>query len=101
MATKVSARKKVTTKRVSTGSTGTKACRKCSQWNEVKERIRVAELLEKAVAAFEAKVSKKDFTPTVTEYLKLVQLEHEAEQMEAKEIKVTWVDQDSTSNPEE
>ena len=73
-------------------------CEKCSRWKEAKESIRTFNLLEKAIKAFEARFNSTDFKPSVAEYLKLVQLEQEAEQDEAKEIKVTWIDPTATSN---
>jgi hypothetical protein len=67
-------------------------CRKCGRWKAIREKVRVAELLEKAIATMEKKIAEKDFKPTVAEYLKLLQLEQELDQDEAKEIKVTWVE---------
>jgi hypothetical protein len=66
----------------------------------LKERIRVAELLEKVIKAFESRITKPGFKPTVAEYLKLVQLEQEAEQQDTREIKVTWIDQELKSKSE-
>lgn len=77
-----------------------KDCRKCPRWKEVKEKIRVSNLLEKAIKAFEDRIATQDFKPTIAEYLKLVQLEQESEQETPKEIKVTWIDPTVTSNSE-
>ena len=77
-----------------------KDCRKCPRWKEIKEKIRVTELLGRVITAFEARVKEADFKPTVAEFLKLVQLEQEAEQENAKEIKVTWIDPKATSDSE-
>jgi len=77
-----------------------KECRKCPRWKEVKEKIRTSELLGKVITVFENRVKDPDFKPTVAEYLKLVQLEQEAEQENAKEIKVTWIEPEVTSNSE-
>jgi hypothetical protein len=67
----------------------------------MKERIRIGELLEKAVKKFEATLEGGSFKPTLAEYLKLLQLEKEIEAREfeegPKEIKVTWVDPSVTS----
>jgi len=68
-----------------------KACKECSRWNEIKERIRMSILLEKAIAGIEERLKAKDFKPTMGDYLKLLQIEKEIEQEEATEIKVTWV----------
>ncbi|HLK66878.1 MAG TPA: hypothetical protein VKU19_25770 [Bryobacteraceae bacterium] len=43
----------------------------------------------------------RDFKPTIGEYLKLMQLEQEAELQDTKEIKVTWVDPAGSSVSEE
>ncbi|MGA2267708.1 MAG: hypothetical protein ABSH44_04475 [Bryobacteraceae bacterium] len=69
-----------------------KTCRECSHWNEIKERIRISDLLAKAIAGIESRLTAKDFKPTMGDYLKLLQIEKELEQEEAKEIKVTWVE---------
>ena len=66
-------------------------CRKCERWDAVKERIRIKELVEKAIANFESDISRNNFKPSIAEFLKLMTLEKEAEQEEIKEIKVTWV----------
>jgi hypothetical protein len=55
-------------------------CRTCSNWKQVKEKIRVSELLAKVIEAFEDRIKNKDFNPTVAEYLKLMQLEQESDQ---------------------
>ena len=66
-------------------------CRRCAQWDVVKERIRMRELLDKAIAKIESDISKDNFKPTLGEYLKLVALEKDVEQDDIKEIRVTWV----------
>jgi hypothetical protein len=81
------------------------ACKKCKRWLEMKQRMRVAEFIEKTVAKVEKKLEKGEISPTVAEYLKLLQLEQEWEQQESgtdgpKEIKVTWVGPVATSNSE-
>jgi len=77
-----------------------KNCRDCERWNEVKERVRVSEALEKAIKAVETKIRADDFKPTMAEYLKLIQMEKELKQDDAKEIKVTWVEPAVKSEPE-
>jgi hypothetical protein len=77
-----------------------KECRRCPRWKEIKEKIRVSDLLSKAITSFEERIQAKDFKPTIAEYLKLVQLEQESEQEEAKEIKVTWIEPTVTSSSE-
>jgi hypothetical protein len=64
------------------------------------QRAKVSNLLGKAIKSFEKRIEAEDFKPTIAEYLKLVQLEQEAEQETAKEIKVTWIDPTVTPNTE-
>ena len=77
-----------------------KDCRGCARWNEVKDRVRVSEALETAIKAVETKINATDFKPTLAEYLKLIQMEKELKQDDAKEIKVTWVEPAVTSESE-
>ena len=72
-------------------------CRVCDKWDEVKGRLRVAELLAKSVESVQKRIDAGEFKPTVAEYLKLVQMEQELERQAAeadgpREIKVTWVE---------
>jgi DNA-directed RNA polymerase subunit M/transcription elongation factor TFIIS len=78
-----------------------KACRTCGNRKEAKEKIRISNLLEKAIKSFEKRIEAEDFKPTIAEYLKLLQLEQESEQETEKEIKVTWIDPTVTPNTEE
>jgi hypothetical protein len=54
---------------------------------------RLADLLDKALGAFEEKIGEDGFTPSLAEYIKLVQLEREIEleSDSAKEVRVRWV----------
>lgn len=70
---------------------GRTTCRGCPRWEEMKGKMRVAELLAKAAENF-AQDNGEKFRPSLAEYLKLVQLEREYAEEETKEIKVTWVD---------
>ncbi len=67
------------------------SCEGCKRWKEVKDKMRIAELLSKTAENFKGE---KDptFQPTLAEYLKLVQLEKEFEEDEVKEIKIKWVE---------
>jgi hypothetical protein len=58
----------------------------------MKRRLRIAEILAKAVKAIEERLETKDFKPTMGDYLKLLQLEHEIDEEKPKEVKVTWVE---------
>jgi hypothetical protein len=75
-------------------------CKTCSRWKVAKERIRVAQLLEKALTLFEKRMTEQDFKPSVGDYLKLMQMEKEFEESETKEIRVTWVDPREPSDSE-
>lgn len=66
------------------------SCEGCARWNEVKNKMRIAEILGKAAEHFAAKG--EDFKPTLAEYLKLVQIEKEYEEDDVKEIKIKWVE---------
>jgi hypothetical protein len=59
-------------------------------------RVRISDLLDKAIVGIEDRFKAKDFKPTRGDYLKLLQMEIELEQEEVKEIKVTWVEPTTT-----
>lgn len=71
-----------------------KSCKRCPRWKEVKRQMAVAGVLGKAVESFKQKLSNKGFQPTVSEFLKLVQMEQEFENElnPPEEIRVTWVE---------
>jgi hypothetical protein len=76
-------------------------CRECQHWGDVSDKVRVHELLERTIGKFETKINKKDYEPTVAEYVKLLQFEREIGQEDTpKEIKVTWVGPNPTSESE-
>lgn len=76
-----------------------KICRECEHWNQVSDKVRVHELLERTIRQFETKIVKAEYEPTVAEYVKLLQLEREmGKEDEPKEIKVTWVGPNETSD---
>ena len=78
-----------------------KNCRLCEHWEQVRNKVRVNELLEKTLGQFEDKITKAGYEPTVAEYMKLLQLGEElGQEDEAKEIKVTWVSPDAQSDTE-
>jgi len=75
-----------------------RSCRDCENWATVSKKVRVTELVEKAIAKFDAKIKKAGFEPTVAEYVKLLQLGQElGQEDDPKEIKVTWVGPNETS----
>ena len=75
-------------------------CEGCERWGAVKRRIRISELLAKAMRTLESKIKEKELKPTVGDYLKLLQMEQEFEQETPKEIKVTWVEPGQASDGE-
>jgi hypothetical protein len=71
-----------------------KPCEDCSYYKKLQQKLRVSEVLARAIAKFEQRITETDFSPSVGDYIKLVQMKKELEQAtdEAKEIKVTWVE---------
>jgi hypothetical protein len=63
-------------------------------------RIRISDLLDKAIVGIEDRLNAQDFKPTMGDYLKLLQMEIDLEQEEIREIKVTWVEPATTSDSE-
>ena len=61
-------------------------------------RVRISDLLDKAIVGIEDRIKAKDFKPTMGDYLKLLQMEIELQQEEIREIKVTWVEPPPTSD---
>lgn len=79
-----------------------KNCHDCPEWRVMKQKLRVSQLLAKAIEGFESRMNAQDFKPSVAEYIKLLQMEQElgATEDKPKEIKVTWVDPPAKSEPE-
>jgi hypothetical protein len=78
-----------------------RSCRDCENWPTVSGKVRINELVQGAIAQFDAKIKKAGFEPTVAEYVKLLQLGQElGQEDEAREIKVTWVGPNETSESE-
>ena len=79
-----------------------RCCQDCPEWQTMRQRLRVSELLVKAIKSFETRLNEQDFKPTVTEYLKLLQMQQDLDATESKpkEIKVTWVEPARTSESE-
>jgi hypothetical protein len=75
------------------------SCEHCTHWDEVKDRVRVKKLLESAIEKLGKKLAGSTFQPSLADYLKLMQLEKEFGDDEAKEIKVTWVEPERESVP--
>ncbi len=64
-------------------------------------RVRISDLLDKAIVGIEDWITANDYKPTVADYLKLLQMEIELEQEEIREIKVTWVEPSVTPDSAE
>ena len=75
------------------------SCRGCGLWDEVKERVRITELLESAIEKMGERLKAEEFKPSIADYLKLMALEKEFDQEHVKEIKVTWVAPAPSSEP--
>ena len=71
---------------------GLNTCQGCKRWKDVRDKMRIAELLAKAAENFTTGEVESKFKPTLAEYLKLVQLEKEFEEEEVREIRVKWVE---------
>lgn len=70
-------------------------CAACPRWKEVKSQMQVADVLKVAAENFVNKRQGTDkFVPTVSEYLKLLQIEQEYERElnPPEEIRVRWVE---------
>lgn len=72
--------------------TAPRSCRECEHWHEMKQKLRISQLLANVIEGMEAKLKSSEFKPTLSEYVKLLQLEKELEEGAPTEIKVTWVD---------
>jgi hypothetical protein len=69
-----------------------KSCQECEHWTDVRNQLRVGEVLTKVVENMRQKIAADEFKPTLADFLRLVQLEKEIGEEEPKEIKVTWVE---------
>jgi len=71
------------------------SCEDCSRWKEIRKRLRVEQLLAALIKKMETRLKSEEIKPSVTDYIKLVEMEEELSQNSesVKEIKVTWVDQ--------
>jgi hypothetical protein len=67
----------------------------------MRNKFRAHELIERAIQQFEKKIAGQNYEPTVAEYVKLLQLGQELGlEDDAREIKVTWVAPNATSDTE-
>jgi hypothetical protein len=75
-------------------------CEECGNWQEIKQKLKITTLLGSLIGSVDERVKANELKPTVAEYLKLLQIEQEIEQESPKEIKVTWVEPETTSSGE-
>jgi hypothetical protein len=76
-------------------------CKKCSNWEAIREHVRVSQLLDQAIASYDEKLREANFKPTIAEYLKLLQLEKELEdELQDTEVQVTWIGPNAASEEE-
>lgn len=73
------------------------SCEHCEHWNEVNKKLRIGEVLRKVIVKMEQNLTETDFKASLTDYLKLVQLEKELGTELPQEIKVTWVEPERPS----
>ena len=75
-----------------------KFCQECEHWTEVRDKLRVGDVLTAVVTKMRGKITADDFKPSLADFLRLVQLEKEIGEEGPKEIKVTWVEPVKPSN---
>lgn len=56
--------------------------------------------LKALVSKVETRMSEANYQPTIAEYVKLLQVEHEMEEEEITEVKAGWVDRPSQCDSE-
>jgi hypothetical protein len=80
----------------------TTSCRKCKRWNEIKERVRLLDVLQSAIEKMQKALKDEAFKPTIGDYVKLLQIEKELDEAasDAKEIRVTWVEPTDSQSEE-
>ena len=77
--------------------TAPQSCEHCEHWNDVNKKLRVGEVLTQVITKMEESLKVSDFKASLTDYLKLVQLEKELGTEVPQEIKVTWVEPETQS----
>lgn len=84
------------------GALPTDPCRTCKNWKQVKDRVRVVEMLESAIDKVQKALAGREYKPTLGDYVKLVQMEKEIGEVteQAKEIRVKWVEPTDSESEE-
>jgi len=75
-----------------------KSCEQCEHWLEVNKKLRIGEVLRTVVTKMEESLTNSEFKASLTDYLKLLQLEKELGTDVPQEIKVTWVEPEAPSD---
>ena len=75
-----------------------KSCVHCEHWQEVTKKLRIGEVLKSVVTKMEESLTNSEFKASLTDYLKLLQLEKELGTEVPQEIKVTWVEPETPSD---
>ena len=75
-----------------------KSCEQCEHWLEVNEKLRIGGVIRAVVTKMEASLTSNEFKASLTDYLKLLQLEKELGTEVPQEIKVTWVEPETPSD---
>ena len=75
-----------------------KSCEHCEHWLEVNKKLRIGEVLRTVVTKMEDSLTNSEFKASLTDYLKLLQLEKEIGTEVPQEIKVTWVEPETPSD---
>jgi hypothetical protein len=66
-------------------------CKRCGNWEAIREHVRVSELLDEAIKSYDEKLKEINFKPSVAEYLKLLQLERELdEELVDMKVEAEW-----------
>jgi lipoate-protein ligase A len=75
-----------------------KSCEHCKHWQEVTKKLRISEVLRTVVTKMEDALTNSEFKASLTDYLKLLQMEKELGTEAPQEIKVTWVEPERRSD---
>ena len=75
-----------------------KSCEHCEHWQAVNQKLRIGEVLRSVLQKMEESLSSNEFKASLTDYLKLLQLEKELGTEVPQEIKVTWVEPETPND---
>jgi adenine-specific DNA methylase len=82
-----------------TGEQAPKACEECKQWKKLQHRLTISTVLADVVKKINEKLDSKEFKPTVSDAVRLWEIEREMESEDGgpKEVRVSWVEKKSKS----